>query len=674
MIINSIEMTYFFRFYKSPQIDFSISEDKNVVVIKGDNGTGKTTMLSAFSWVFYGVVEDPLVVGKMLNKRRLSEMSIGEIENSGVKVSITESNRTYLMSRIQRFKKTAENECVIVGEPELTIFDISNPAEHIKDKDFFERIIPSDLKGFFFFDGERIDRLAKIDGREEIRKAILDILGLTTLERIEAAVESVQSDYNKKIKKVAKNEILRQLRQEYEDTEAIIQSDKEKLEGDGTKENPGLIAIRKKAEAEVERCTKFLKEHNAEAVKNLQLQRDNLETEKNNIQSNIDRETNDIMRHVSKNFKYYLLSDRFKEISDFLEEKRIKKELPSDLKFQFVSDLLESGECICGQKLVEGQIYFTNIKKLLLSAGREELDNAYITMRAFVDSNEINDLAKDFYDRINVYDNKMFEFSGREENIDKELKEIGKKLANDFGDLIANYEAQLEKAQNTKETCLQEEYYYSQNIKSNETKKRALEQKIKIEEKKQGDKDMFSDAFNMAIELGNLNEEIRTLFIDITREDMDSKIKDVFANISRKDDREACLNEKFELTIRNKVSHQPQILSTGERQITSLSFIGALVSYAKEKANSDLITDFSGGDFPIVMDSAFGNLDPTHKANVAKGLPQLATQVIVIISDAQWKGTVEENIAERVNNVYNMCDGQYDGNDDEYTEFEEGIK
>lgn len=251
-------------------------------------------------------------------------------------------------------------------------------------------------------------------------------------------------------------------------------------------------------------------------------------------------------------------------------------------------------------------------------------------------------------------------FSGRIEEIDKSIKEIGKKLANDFGDLIASHETMLEQAQSIKEDCLQQEYFYTQNIKSNESKKKALEAKIKIEEAKQGNKDRFSEAFNMAVEVGRLNEEIRQLFIEITREDMDEKIKHVFANISRKEDREACLNENFELTIRNKVSHQPQILSTGERQITSLAFIGALVSYAKEKTQSDLITDFSGGDFPIVMDSAFGNLDPTHKANVAKGLPQLASQVIVIISDEQWRGTVEENIAERVHTVYNMHDASDD--------------
>ncbi len=670
MIINSIEMSYFFRIYKSPKIDFSIDENKNVTVIKGDNGTGKTTMLSAFSWAFYGVVEEPLVIEKMLNKRRLYEMEEGAIESSGVKVSISDSGHTYLISRYQKFKKVSDNKSVKVGDPDFSVIDIANPSMPIMDKTFFEGIIPRDLKGFFFFDGERIDRLAKIDGRAEIKKAILDILGLTTLEKIEEAVADVQSDYNKKIKNASKNEMLKQLRQDYEDTEALIKSDKEQLFGDGTEDNKGIINRKKEAEAEIEKCKRFLKEHNAETVKNLQLQRDNLEGEKNGIKKDEERESDDIMRHVSKNFKYYLLSDRFKEVSDFLEEKRKKKELPSDIKVQFVKDLLSSGECICGQKLIEGQCYHDNIKKLLLTAGREELDNAYITMRAFVDSNEINDLTKEFYNVINNYSLKCLGFSNRIEEIDKELKDIKKRLSNDFGDLIASHEAMLEQAEQIKEDCSQKEYYYSKNIKINEDKKKNIESKIKLEEAKQGNKDMFSNAFELSVEVGRLNDEIRQLFIEITREDMDEKIKTVFANISRKEDREACLNENFELIIRNKMSKQPQILSTGERQITSLAFIGALVSYAKEKTKSDLITDFSGGDFPIVMDSAFGNLDPTHKANTAKGLPLLASQVIVIISDAQWKGTVEENLAERVYSVYNMHDGDYDGNDDEYTEFE----
>ena len=669
MKINSLEMIYFFRIYKSPKIEFSTDADKNVTVIKGDNGTGKTTILSAFSWAFYGVVEDPLVVDKMMNKHRLSELKIGDIESAGVKVSISDNGHTYLISRFQKFKKITENDCVKVGDPEFSVIDYATPSTPIVDKVFFERFIPKDLKGFFFFDGERIDRLAKIDGRSEIRKAILDILGLTTLELIEEATGEVQSDYNKKIKNAAKSETLKNLRQEYENAEEVIKADRLKLEGDGTEENPGIIAKKKIVEMEIAKCKRFLKDHNADAVKNLQLQRDKLNSDKDNIIESDKREKKDIMHFVSKNFKYYLLSDRFQEISDFLEEKRKKKELPSDIKVQFVKDLLASGECICGQKLVQGECYFTNISRLLDTAGREELDNAYITMRAFVDSNEINSTIKGFYDRINAYSNLMLDHSNRLEDIDKDIKEIGKKLSNDFGDLIASHEDMLEKAESMRDEYLQQEVICTQSIKENEAKIKGLEAKIKIEEGKQGNKDMFSEAFNLAVEVRKLNDEIRQLFIRITREDMDEKIKKVFSYISRKEDREACLNENFELTICNKISHKPQILSTGERQVTSLAFIGALVSYAKEKSQSDLITDFSGGDFPIVMDSAFGNLDPTHKANVAKGLPLLASQVIVIISDAQWKGTVEENIAERVYNVYNMTDGEYEGKDDEYTDF-----
>lgn len=669
MIINSIEMTYFFRIYQSRKIEFSSDEYKNVTVIKGDNGTGKTTMLSAFSWVFYGMVEEPLTINTMLNKRRLFEMKSGELETSGVKVSITDAGHTYLIARNQRFKKIAENESVKVGDPEFSVIDMENPSSPITDKSFFEYIIPKDLKGFFFFDGERIDRLAKIDGRAEIKKAILDILGLTTLERIDTAVGEVQSDYNKKIKNAAKSETLKQLRQDYEDVKEAIRQDKEKLYGDGTPEKPGIIVKKKKAEDEINRCERFLKEHNAEAVKNLQLQRSGLESEQYTIADEKKRELRDVMHHVSKDFKYYLLSDQFETISDFLEEKRKKKELPSDIKAQFVNDLIESGECICGQKLIPGQCYYEKITKLLETAGREELDNAYITMRAFVDSNEIKELVDNFYGRINAYSDKMLTLDNRLTAIDSELKDIKKKLSSDFGEIIEYNEKLLEEAKNQKEQLSNEEYYCNQMITSNEAKKKGIEAKIKIEEAKAGKQDMYSEAFDMAVEVGQLNEEIRQLFIEITREDMDAKIKEVFANISRKEDREACLSKDFELSIRNKVSQKPQILSTGERQITSLAFIGALVSYAKEKMHSDLITDFSGGDFPIVMDSAFGNLDPTHKANVAKGLPQLASQVIVIISDEQWRGTVEENLAERVKTVYNMRDGEYEGSDDEYTEF-----
>ena len=64
MIIKSITLNDFFRVYGEIKIICSTDSEKNVTVIKGDNGTGKTTMLSAFHWAFYGDVIEPLTTNE----------------------------------------------------------------------------------------------------------------------------------------------------------------------------------------------------------------------------------------------------------------------------------------------------------------------------------------------------------------------------------------------------------------------------------------------------------------------------------------------------------------------------------------------------------------------------------------------------------------------------------
>jgi DNA sulfur modification protein DndD len=69
------------------------------------------------------------------------------------------------------------------------------------------------------------------------------------------------------------------------------------------------------------------------------------------------------------------------------------------------------------------------------------------------------------------------------------------------------------------------------------------------------------------------------------------------------------------------------------------------------------MSDFSGGDFPVVMDSPFGNLSAGHKGNVAREIGNLATQVIIIVSDEQWSPVVVENIQPKLGALYKMEDG-----------------
>jgi DNA sulfur modification protein DndD len=56
MHLKKIILENFRQFYGRQDIDLDISNDENIVVIHGENGAGKTTILEAFSWCLYGEI------------------------------------------------------------------------------------------------------------------------------------------------------------------------------------------------------------------------------------------------------------------------------------------------------------------------------------------------------------------------------------------------------------------------------------------------------------------------------------------------------------------------------------------------------------------------------------------------------------------------------------------
>jgi DNA sulfur modification protein DndD len=56
--------------------------------------------------------------------------------------------------------------------------------------------------------------------------------------------------------------------------------------------------------------------------------------------------------------------------------------------------------------------------------------------------------------------------------------------------------------------------------------------------------------------------------------------------------------------------------------------------------------------FPIVMDSPFGSLDEISRRRIARTIPKLANQLIVLVTKTQWRGEVAEEMAERIGREY----------------------
>ena len=654
MKINKLILNNFFRYYGKQEIIFSTDKHKNVTVLRGENGVGKTTLLNAFYWVMYGDVLSPLKISNMLNYKAAEELKPMNLAYCSVELEFEDRGIIYNILREQRFNKEGDK---LIGEknikPSITYKDIrtGNYIE-IAEKDFMDSIIPKRLRHFFFFDGERINRLAQVDGKEEVKKAILDILGLTTIDNSQKDLEMIRNEY------------LRELARNSNDDEKKYGKELESKEGE-LEEFENILKKRNEEELkyneELKRITKYLEQSNSEIVRARQKELKTIEKDINATEKNLENIKANIRNHISKKLKVAIISEYFKDIAGYLEDKREKGELPSDIKIQFIDDILARGRCICGCDLKKGTEEYETVEKLKSVAGRSELDDAYSKITSYM--KYINN-QEDFFDVLDELNQQELEIYDRIDELKNRKEKISKELLNSDDEKISYYENQRIKLTyelNEINKLIGKTENEIQQVKKDIEKIRG---KIKLCSVNNSIAKRTKDKIDTVERLIDLNNEIKTSFVETTRCELDAKIKEVFSKITRKDYRIPVLTKDFELKIVNSENQeQSQVLSTGEGQITSLSFIGSLVEYAREKTKQEFLSDFSGGDYPIVMDSPFGNLDTTHTSNVAQNIGKLASQVIIVVSDKQWNKDVEDNIKHQVGKMYKMYDENDKGDD-----------
>lgn len=650
MRINRLTLNNFYRYYGKQEIVFSTEDYKNVTILRGENGAGKTTLLNAFYWVMYGDVLPPLTIQNMLNYRATEELDENKQVDSYVKLEFEDRGKLYTIIRSQTFTK---KQGKLIGEnnikPIISYTDSrTGNDKEIIEKDFIDSIIPKRLRHFFFFDGERINKLAQVDGKEEIKKAILDILGLTTIDNTNKDLEGIRSEYTKELGNNSNDEEKEYVKKlESKETELTI--NEEILEEH--KKNIG------KFNEELDRSVKYLEQSNSEIVRSRQRELSSIEKDLKLLDRQLDDIRLNISQYISKSLKVSIISEYFEDIAGYLEDKREKGELPSDIKLQFIDDLLERGRCICGCDLDAGTSQYKTVENLKSVAGRSELDDAYSKITSYIKyiSGE-----ESFYTKIEEINKNEIQIIDRIDELKNNKESISKELRNSNDDKIRHHETKKIEL-TAKINDLNKKIGMTENqIKSNKKDIEKIREKIKLYGVNNIVSKKIRDKLDQVEKLIDLNNEIKTYFVDTTRVELDSKIKEVFSKITRKDYREPVLTKDFELkivsTLKGEYSKDSEVLSTGEGQITSLSFIGSLVEYAREKTKQEFLSDFSGGDFPIVMDSPFGNLDATHTANVAANIGKLASQVIIVVSDKQWNKDVEDNIGHQVGKMYKMYD------------------
>ena len=220
MIIKEIEFNNF-RIYKGKnRICLTPEDGKNIIVVSGNNGFGKTTFLMALVWCLYGKQMEKV---DELYKREIGEKGgysryIGnslnyQAEKDGetrFSVSITFSDVVIPDTACTEITITRSYDNATGVDEELDIFIdgrsndlfVGSKEEKLKEEEIFIRdyILPIEIAKFFFFDAEKIVSFAQIntpEQRHELSRAYSQVLGIQKYDDLKNELERIQDDYRK---------------------------------------------------------------------------------------------------------------------------------------------------------------------------------------------------------------------------------------------------------------------------------------------------------------------------------------------------------------------------------------------------------------------------------------------------------------------------------------------
>ncbi len=646
MRVKSLTLENFRQFYGEQEISFSNDNNANVTIIHGENGSGKTALLNAFKWAFYGTTDFETGSGNLISERILAESNEGDELKLSVTVKFNHEDREYEAVRTEYFQKETGLKYKKIGTPtfELSWIDEKGAFQQSPNANtHINQILPERMHPYFFFNGERIEKLSNIDSSPEIQRAIKGIMGIEIIERLGRHLSSyVIRDFKKALRNLSTDDLKKTIETENFFSERV-QEAKEKIE---------------LCKSEKRHYRTLLSDINNKLKKigpiaELQNERERLTAEISAINDELDSITKERLQCISR-FGFLAISNKMvSEAKSILEEKRKKGELPARIKEQFLIDLMEKNKCICGRPLEEGSESYEHVKNHKKTAVPNDVENAFIETSSAVAS--MGSSKELFFDNINSMRDRVAHIGNEKSIKHGRIDEISHQIGNSGIEDIDSLEEKREEFREKLSEIDQDLGKWDMKLKENSDSLAEWNKKRKDLDKKGDAASIANSRLELAEEMKRVIDELHDTLSETVRNELSTIVNDTFKSIIKKE-YWAEIDEEYTLQIKKKIGDHVQNVvdkSTGESQISSLSFIGGLVSLAKQR-HGQTGEYYRGGIFPIVMDSPYGNLDPEYREKVADYLPNLADQVIIMVSNSQWKNEVENAVKSRVGKEFTL--------------------
>ena len=639
MKLLSLQLKNFRQFYgDTPEIKFAANPGRNVTVIHGANGAGKTALLNAFSWALFDVFSPAFLYPEQLvNKRALREASPGDAIEASVNLRFEHDDRKYELKRWVK-ERYVDGEIKRVSEDATLQYDDGTgawrPASDVSD--VIGRILPVDLHTYFFFDGERIERIVQPGRKErdEIARATKRLLGVEVLERAERHLATVRRDFEAELERVGDPETRRLLKEKAEWGRAVLERDQQK--SDAERE----VAALEEQEEEISARLRSLDE-----VRSLQERRDQLKHDLKLRKDSLTQSRKALQERLSQSAYTAFLSGISARFAEFSNELRKRGELPAGIKRQFVQDLLDKEACICGMPLAADSSHRALVQAWMERAGLADVEEKLIRMGGAVQ--EIMGRAPTLSTDIDRLQKEKSTDRQEISRIETELESISDRLRGSPREEISGLEARL--------TAVREQIKHSQREIGRLTGEIArlredisrLDQEIQRHKTFEAKQTLALRRIEACGDAGSRIAAIRERLEARFRAELEQKVRELFDEMSPTP-YVPSLGDDYSLRLLDSAGGAPLPVasSTGESQILSLAFIGSIIEVTREfQSRKTNISAPAGGGYPIVMDSPFGSLDPNYRHQVAEHIPKLADQVVVMVSQTQWRGEVENSLS-----------------------------
>jgi DNA sulfur modification protein DndD len=216
MKINKILMNNFRQYYGNVSIDLNTTDEKNIVLIGGKNGFGKTNFLLAIVWCFYG--QKIIQIDESFKREVQKESNYDKFIKQSLNWDSKEEGNNIFSIEVQidgidypANTKVADNKISIKRifntlkiEETLIIQDsIGKELFHdVNDKISFinDYIIPLEAAKFVFFDAEKIASWAELSTKDEgnvLNDALGKLLGLDLYENLKEDINTYINNLKK---------------------------------------------------------------------------------------------------------------------------------------------------------------------------------------------------------------------------------------------------------------------------------------------------------------------------------------------------------------------------------------------------------------------------------------------------------------------------------------------